>query len=419
MSGEAMDSVRTTASGGDLPVTPKKDKYASDGGRFHAMAPILALVVLAAAILMQSLGGYSDPDQSGHAWGTDDSYIAYRYALNLAEGEGLVFNPGERVEGYSNLLYVLILAAVAGAHGPDATYPVSAMLNLVLASCAFIAFYVLCRRRLGPSGVTAATWLFALAPAIWAWSAAGLETMLVLALALAVWLEADAVLRDMGRRHLVLLGCAVVLSVLSRADGFLVPLFAAIWLAMRRRWAAAGWAGGVLVVSQGLLTVWRLFYYGWPLPNTYYAKVSGPLADRIVDAGAQLVDLAIHQRLALPLLVLALVAGRCLVRLLSGRESLRAGLQFELVWASGLLAYWFYVGGDVFMERGLVPLFPMAALAGLEYAARFQVKSLVALAATLAALVQLSVVSTDRRFDYVPPSKKYDRWIRLGNFLGG
>src|SRR5215468_3827839 len=43
---------------------------------------------------------------------TDDGYISFRYARNLAHGHGLVFNPGhERVEGYTNLLWVLILAA--------------------------------------------------------------------------------------------------------------------------------------------------------------------------------------------------------------------------------------------------------------------------------------------------------------------
>jgi arabinofuranosyltransferase len=39
----------------------------------------------------------------------DDAYISFRYAHNLAEGEGLVFNPGEYVEGYTNLLWTLLM----------------------------------------------------------------------------------------------------------------------------------------------------------------------------------------------------------------------------------------------------------------------------------------------------------------------
>ena len=40
----------------------------------------------------------------------DDAYISYRYAQNLVDGHGLIFNVGERVEGYSNLLWTLIVA---------------------------------------------------------------------------------------------------------------------------------------------------------------------------------------------------------------------------------------------------------------------------------------------------------------------
>jgi arabinofuranosyltransferase len=40
----------------------------------------------------------------------DDAYISFRYARNLIEGHGLVFNPGEKVEGYTNFLWVLIIA---------------------------------------------------------------------------------------------------------------------------------------------------------------------------------------------------------------------------------------------------------------------------------------------------------------------
>ena len=42
----------------------------------------------------------------------DDAFISFRYVRNLVEGHGLVFNIGERVEGYSNFLWVLELAAL-------------------------------------------------------------------------------------------------------------------------------------------------------------------------------------------------------------------------------------------------------------------------------------------------------------------
>ena len=48
---------------------------------------------------------------------TDDAFISFRYARNLLEGHGLVFNVGERVEGYSNFLWTIELAAIWRAFG--------------------------------------------------------------------------------------------------------------------------------------------------------------------------------------------------------------------------------------------------------------------------------------------------------------
>ena len=45
----------------------------------------------------------------------DDAFISFRYARNLAEGHGLVWNPGEAVEGYTNFLWVVLMAAGIGA----------------------------------------------------------------------------------------------------------------------------------------------------------------------------------------------------------------------------------------------------------------------------------------------------------------
>lgn len=43
-------------------------------------------------------------------WVCDDAFLSFRYADNLVEGAGLVYNPGEFVEGYTNLLWTLLLA---------------------------------------------------------------------------------------------------------------------------------------------------------------------------------------------------------------------------------------------------------------------------------------------------------------------
>jgi arabinofuranosyltransferase len=48
------------------------------------------------------------------AWLADDSFISFRYAWNLVHGHGLVYNAGEYVEGYTNLLWTILMAAAMG-----------------------------------------------------------------------------------------------------------------------------------------------------------------------------------------------------------------------------------------------------------------------------------------------------------------
>ncbi len=50
----------------------------------------------------------------------DDAYISFQYAKNWASGNGVVFNPGERVEGYTNFLWVALLAPLWPVVGHDA-----------------------------------------------------------------------------------------------------------------------------------------------------------------------------------------------------------------------------------------------------------------------------------------------------------
>ncbi|HEY4491844.1 MAG TPA: hypothetical protein VI958_07560, partial [Acidobacteriota bacterium] len=59
-------------------------------------------------ILMIFIWAVADAYQ--RRWVTDDIFIGFRYAQNLVDGRGLVYNTGERVEGYTNFLWVLIMA---------------------------------------------------------------------------------------------------------------------------------------------------------------------------------------------------------------------------------------------------------------------------------------------------------------------
>ena len=109
------------------------------------------VLVLLAGTLVHALYGYSHEDLSGHATGSDDAYISYRYARNLAAGDGLTFNPGERVEGYSNLLYVLLLAPAFLIARDSAIHPIAVALNGVCAAAALVLFHRRLRARDGGS----------------------------------------------------------------------------------------------------------------------------------------------------------------------------------------------------------------------------------------------------------------------------
>ena len=357
-----------------------------------------AVAILFAGTLLHHLYGYSHEDLSGHAAGSDDAYISYRYARSLAEGEGLVFNPGERVEGYSNLLFVLLLAPAFLVVRDSAVHGLAVALGTLCAAAGLVLFH---RRLRGRHGARIAGWAalaLAASPALWLWNASGMETALVLLLQVALWAEVTDPARPPRR-----LAAVVVLLVLARADGFVGAALAVAYLALRRdpRTRAAALA---LLGTMAALTAWRLAYYGWPLPNTYYAKVSGPLAERTSDALRQLADLALLGFLPV-LVVLAAAAAAAL----AGRRA-----AFEPFFAAGWLAYWIYVGGDVFGERFLLVLLPLA-LAVLARAAAEGRRALAAIGVAAVVLFQLVPLAADRRFRYA--GRKHDRWVALGRAL--
>ena len=69
--------------------------------------------VLAWGVLLVAVSGYLIACYQVRERIADDAYISFRFARNLAEGHGLVWNiGGERVEGYTNALWVFLLAGI-------------------------------------------------------------------------------------------------------------------------------------------------------------------------------------------------------------------------------------------------------------------------------------------------------------------
>lgn len=382
----------------------------------YKLGLVVSLVILLGGSVLHTLEGTTGFG-SEHAWGNDDAYISYRYAENLMEGKGLVFNPGERVEGYSNFLYVLLVSGAFLATNRDGVYFFSVFANLIFALCAFLIFTGYLRQRLGEVSAMGGAFLFALCLPIWVAVASGMETCLVLLLYIAIWVSVERLVEAPGSGHASLLCALMLLSVLARADGFLVPGLATLYLLIKRRFRLALTCALPLTVFLGMYEAWRYAYYGYLLPNTYYVKVAGPLLPRVSHAFKQLGMIAIVEGL-LPFLVTFLFVLIDTIRKSAGDPSrmLREG-RFELWFAFGWMAYWVYIGGDHFGERFLIILFPMGIFALLKYLDENANKKALALVVVLVATLEVGPpLLGDSRFHYT--LDKYDCWVALGKFLG-
>lgn len=301
---------------------------------------------------------------------TDDAFISFRYAQNFAHGHGLVFNPGgERVEGYSNFLWVLILAAFerVGVAPESAANPLSLLATAGL-------WWVVVRFAVKQRPAAAPAWLVVIPPAFLAasrsvavWSTGGLETRLFELLATAglmrVAEETDAASADRpaGRPWgALLLGFAA----LTRPDGALVAVGALaaslglFWMARRpalpelvRAAIVRGWPAAGLI---GAHYVFRFLYYGAWAPNTYYAKVGGRLRPEAGLEYAAAFALEYAAFLWVPLLVLAIA---------NARRS--PAWSWVVIASAALVPHLLYVvaiGGDHFEYRPLDVLFPYVGL---------------------------------------------------------
>ena len=220
----------------------------------------------------------------------DDAFITYRYSRNLARGAGLVFNEGERVEGYTNFLWTWIHAV------PERLGWSAPMTSIVLGILLMVATVLVVLRFAGRVlGSRAAGFLVAVVMvanmSFLAYGTGGLETMLQTLLVTstgALLVPVGAFAPEQRARRRVLAGLCAGLALLTRLDSaVLVGTWIAVHLfvqwrreqdpSARRRTGLAsvaqiGLPAAVVVVPW---LVWKLDFYGNLLPNTFYAKSAG------------------------------------------------------------------------------------------------------------------------------------------------
>ena len=205
----------------------------------------------------------------------DDAFISFRYAQNLVEGRGLVFNPGDPVEGYTNFLWTL-LVAIPQVMGLSVEWFATGLGVLSVMGLVWLVGSMARERESALGLAIVPALLLAGDPPGVMEGVQGLETpffaLLVLGMIRATLREAA----DPGKRpNSAILGA---LACLTRPEGALwVGITQGIRLLFERRLPGRqqlrGWALVTTVLVSQL--VFRLAYYGAPVPNTFHAKVGG------------------------------------------------------------------------------------------------------------------------------------------------
>ena len=212
---------------------------------------------------------------------TDDAFISFRYVRNLLAGHGLVFNPGEYVEGYTNFLWILELAALWGFFGlrPEQAAPWLSVAYTV-GTLAALWWWIARSPSYHDRGFVAwlALGLLCSSATFAVWTAGGgLETrqftcfIVVAVVCLAV--------HSHNRWGLLAASVSLAAAALTRPEGLLLAACCFGWFAAQRIIVdhKLDWRAGIMLVAPFAVLVtahflFRYGYYGDWLPNTYYAK---------------------------------------------------------------------------------------------------------------------------------------------------
>jgi hypothetical protein len=291
----------------------------------------------------------------------DDAYITLRYARNLLGGNGIVWNPGEYVQGYTNFLF-LVLIVLLGLLGVD-LYWASRILGL-FAFCALVLgllYFQHGRSRFGsyhPLDMIPVLLVSTAAPLI-VWSIGGLEGPLFSLLVSVAMLSFLLALRAPASTWLLITsGVLYSLAFLTRPDGAVFIAATLVCLPLLMREKRMQHLALFLLPCLGIILpflVWQFWYYGDIVPNTFYAKAGVPSIYKITAGLEYLSEYALT-----PPFLLLLCFPALLYMLV--RRRLDAQLGYLSVMIVSYLLFLLYAGGDHMTSyRLMLPLIPAVA----------------------------------------------------------
>jgi arabinofuranosyltransferase len=311
----------------------------STNGRHADPRNVVRLVALAAAlgILLAVAWTYLP-------FIADDALISFRYSDRLLAGSGLTFTDGEWVEGYSNLLWVLIVA-LGGVLSNDLIL----VARWAGVSCMAVTLTAIARSVLVVSGpsllpLLAGLSVVALSHGMAIWMIGGLEQPLLTALLACTF----AFLLGREQVGSIPRAASIVLAlvVITRPDGALIVALFALGLLLAH---GASWARLADIAALSVLPAltwlahlaFRLWYYGDWVPNTAYVKLSWS-GQHSLDGLRYVITAAIWHA---PMVALGVVA------VATTRPMWRRHVILPLVVALGWAAYVIFIGGDIFPGR--------------------------------------------------------------------
>ena len=298
----------------------------------------------------------------------DDAMISMRFAKNFAEGYGLVWNPGETpIEGYTNLLWVVFMAFFHLFNIPAAKMSLLIQISGALFLLANLVFVKKITEELSENVFLPylAVILTALYVPLNNWALLGMEvSLLVFMISLVSYLTILVIKREKFSKWIYIL---LFIGTFVRMD-MVVP-YLVFWgflliFDSKNRMKHFLWGAGLLAFSLLGQSLFRHFYYGDLLPNTYYLKMTGmPLILRLKRGLYVLFNFIQDFNWVLFILPFFVLLFRF------EKSTLLLALVFL-----AQLAYSVYVGGDAWEHRGganryisvAIPLFFILFVSGWE-----------------------------------------------------
>jgi hypothetical protein len=288
----------------------------------------------------------------------DDAFISFRYADNFVQGKGLVWNEGERVEGYTNFLWTIIVSFALFLKLDPVKYVFGVGLFLFELTLFFVyrlAAILFHSRNLALLSVL----LLGTNYSFSSYATGGLETQLQACLfAASLWLFfSTGDKENWSAARLALLSLLAALAIMTRLDSVLVVgLVLGLTLIQifqrreesRRLWLRLGMAIGPLVLLVGGWLIWKMNFYGSVLPNSFYVKVASLSG---VKRGLIYVYLFFYSYWLVPFPFLFLAFANRL------RQNNRGWLILAVATITWL-GYVIFVAGDFMEFRFLVPVLP-------------------------------------------------------------